>query len=142
MLRFDKATYLSLLLKFILSEKLGNSLWRLDVLLFPEIINIVSILFYNFIELITLLYTPLVVSFSLYKEYMIWQNSLGKFSGVLTAFTCARAIANLCSVCLGVNILSPLLFCYSLKLRIFSTIMATFFHIFIFRNFFNVNIFH
>ena len=40
MLRLDKATYLSLFFKFILSEKISNSLWRSDVLLFPEFINI------------------------------------------------------------------------------------------------------
>ena len=40
MLRLDKATYLSLLFRFILSEKISNSLWRSDVLLFPEYINI------------------------------------------------------------------------------------------------------
>ena len=32
-------------------------------------------------------------------------NSLSKFSDVLLAFTCARAIGNLWSICLGVNIL-------------------------------------
>ena len=48
----DKATNLSLLFKFILSEKLSNSLWGSDVLLFPEFINIVSTLYYNFIEFI------------------------------------------------------------------------------------------
>ena len=54
MLRFDKATYLSLRFKFILSERLSNSLRRSDVLLFSEFINRVSILFYNFIEFINL----------------------------------------------------------------------------------------
>ena len=34
MLRIDTATYLSLLFKSILSERLGNSLWGSDVLLF------------------------------------------------------------------------------------------------------------
>ena len=33
--------------------------------------------------------------------------SFSKFSDVLPAFTCARAIGNLRSICLGVNILSP-----------------------------------
>ena len=41
MLRFDKTTYLSLLLMFTLSERLSNSLWGSDVLLFPEFTNIV-----------------------------------------------------------------------------------------------------
>ena len=38
MLRFDKATYLPLPFKFILSERLSNSLWGSDALLFPEFI--------------------------------------------------------------------------------------------------------
>ena len=42
MLRFDKATYLSLLFKFILPEKSKNSLWGSCALLFPEFTNIVS----------------------------------------------------------------------------------------------------
>ena len=56
MLRLDKATYLSLLFKFIFPERLSNSLWGSDVLLFSEFINVVSILFYNVIEFIILLY--------------------------------------------------------------------------------------
>ena len=105
MLRFDKARYLSLLFKFILSGRLSNSLWGSDVLLFSEFINIVSILFYNFIEFIILLYTFLVISFARYKEYMICLISFSKFSDVLIDFTCARAIGNLWSICLGLNIL-------------------------------------
>ena len=61
-----------------------NSLWGSDVLLFSEFINMVSLLFYNFIEFIRLLDS--------------------KFSDVLPA--CARAIGNLWSICLEVNILS------------------------------------
>ena len=34
--------------KFILSKRFSNSLWETDVLLFPEFINILSILFYNY----------------------------------------------------------------------------------------------
>ena len=67
MLRFDKATYLSLLFKFILSERLINNL--LDVLLFAEFTKIVSILFYIFIEFNILLCTFLVICFARYKEY-------------------------------------------------------------------------
>ena len=55
MLRFEKATYSSLLFKFILSITLSNNLWRSDVLLFLGFINIVLILFYNFIEFIILI---------------------------------------------------------------------------------------
>ena len=64
MLRFDKATYLSLIFMFILSVRLSISLWESDVLLFLEFINTVSILFYNFIEFIMLLFAFLAISFS------------------------------------------------------------------------------
>ena len=95
MIRFDKGTYLSLLFRFILSETLSNSLWESDVLLFLEFVNMVSILCYNFIEFIMLLYTILLISFVQYEEYMILRISFNKFSDALLAFTCARAIANL-----------------------------------------------
>ena len=45
MQRFDKATYFSLFFKFILFERLSNSLGGLEVSLFSEFVNIVSILF-------------------------------------------------------------------------------------------------
>ena len=73
LLRFDKATYLSLFFKYILSARLSNSLRGLDVLLFSEFIKKVSILYYALIEFIILLYTFLVISFVWYKEYMIWR---------------------------------------------------------------------
>ena len=106
MLRFDKVTCLLLLFKFTSSLKLSDSLWRSDVLLFSEYINIVSILFYNFIKPIILLYTFLVNFFARYKTYMIWRISFSKFSDVLPAFTCTNTIDNLLiSICLSVNIL-------------------------------------
>ena len=43
----------------------------LYVLVLPEFINIVSILYYTFIEFITLFYNFLVISFTQYKKYMI-----------------------------------------------------------------------
>ena len=43
MLRYDRTTYLSLLFKFTLSEKLINSQCESDVLLFLESMNIVFI---------------------------------------------------------------------------------------------------
>ena len=110
MLRFDKATYLSLLLKVILSVRSSNSLWGSDALLFSEFINIVSILFYNFMECIILLYTFLVTSFLWYREYIICLISFSRFSNILPAFTCASAIGNLWSICLGGNILRPSLY--------------------------------
>ena len=95
MLRLDKATYLSLFFKFLLSKRLSDSLRGSDVSLFSEFIYIVSILFYNFIEFIILLYTFLVISFARYKEYIISLISFSKFSDVLPGFTCASAINNL-----------------------------------------------
>ena len=109
MLRFDKATCLLLLYKllFILSGRLSISVWGSDILLFPEFINIVSILYYIFIEFIILLYTFLVIYFAEYKEYMIWWIWFSKFSAVLPAFTCASATGNFWSICLEVSILNP-----------------------------------
>ena len=66
-----------------------------------------SIHFYNYIDSIMLLYTLLAISFDWFKEYTISLISFNKFSELLLAFTCARAIGNLWSNCLGVNILSP-----------------------------------
>ena len=86
MLRFGKATYLSLLFKFILSERFSNSLRGSNVLVFSELINIVSTLFYNSFEMIIFLYTFLVISFALYKEYMICLISFSKFSDAISAF--------------------------------------------------------
>ena len=44
-------------------------------------------------------------------------------SDVLPVFACARAIVNLCGICLGVNILSSLPFSWLLQSRILSTIL-------------------
>ena len=57
--------------------------------------------------MIILLYTFLVICFDWYKEKIICLISFNKFSELLLAFTCARVIGNLWSICLGVNILSP-----------------------------------
>ena len=127
MLRFDKATYLSLLLKSIFSKRLSGSLKESDVLLLLEFIKMISILYYAFIGFIILLYIFLVISFAWYKEYMIWRISFSNGSKVLPAFTCARAIGNLWSICLGVNISSLLPSCCLLKSRIFSIISITLF---------------
>ena len=127
MLRFYKSTYLSFLFRFILSVRLVDSLWRSDVPLFLEFIIIVSILFYNFIEFIIFLYTFLVTSFSLYKEYMICLTLFRQFSDVLSAFTCVRVIVKLWNTCFGVKVLILLPFCCLLKSRISSTIWTTFF---------------
>ena len=78
MLRFDKATYLSLLFKSILFE--SSSLYESNVLLFPEFIDIVSILYYAFTEFIILLCRFLVISFAHYKEYIILWILFNTFS--------------------------------------------------------------
>ena len=146
MLRSDKATSLSLLFKFILYVRLSNSLRESDVLLFSEFINIISVLFYNFIEFMILLYTFSVISFARYKGCVICLISFSKFSDVLPAFTCARAIVYFWSICLGVNISrlewsealatgdmwpksegSPLPFCCFLEFKIFSTVSTILF---------------
>ena len=54
MLRFDKAKYLLLLFMSIVSKRLSDRLWGADLL--------------NFIELIILLYTVLLISFTRYEE--------------------------------------------------------------------------
>ena len=64
-------------------------------------------LYFTCIEFITLLYTFLVISFDHYTEYTICLISFNNFSDVLPAFTCASAISNLGSICLGVNIFRP-----------------------------------
>ena len=97
--------YLSLLFKFILSERLSNSLRGPDVVLFPEFINILSILCYNFIEFVILLYSFSVIPFAQYEEYIICLISFSKFSDVLP--TCTSAVGNLLIICLVVNIFSP-----------------------------------
>ena len=61
MVKVDKATYLTLLFNAILSESLSNSLRGSYVLLISEFINIASILFYNYIEFLVLLYAFLVI---------------------------------------------------------------------------------
>ena len=64
MLRDDKGTHFSFFFNLILSKRWSNSLWECDTLLFPEFINIVSILFYNLIEFIILLDIFLVIYFA------------------------------------------------------------------------------
>ena len=64
-----------------------------------------SILLYNFIKFIMLLYVFLVISFARYREYIICLISLSKFSDVLPVFTFSRAIGNLWNICLVLNIL-------------------------------------
>ena len=53
------------------------------------------------------LHTFLVICLDWYKEWTICLISCNELSDLLPAFTCARAIGNLWTICLGVNILSP-----------------------------------
>ena len=68
---FDEGTYLSLFFEFALSVRLSDNLRGSVVLIFSELINIASILYYIYVEFIMLLYIFLVISFSKNKEYMI-----------------------------------------------------------------------
>ena len=100
MLRFDKARCLSLLFKFffVFFGRLGNYKYSefINIHKFKsEFLNIVFILYYNFIEFIIPLYTFLVICFTQYKEYMISQISFINFLGALPFSTCARTIRNL-----------------------------------------------
>ena len=70
MLRFYKATYLSLLFKFILSERSSTNLYGSDVLLFSECIDVVYICIISIWNLLYC-YTFLVISFVQYKKSMI-----------------------------------------------------------------------
>ena len=81
--------------------------WSVKIRCFTilEFTNIVSTLFYNFIEFIILLYTYLVFSFARYKEYIICLISFSKFSDVLPAFICESTIDILCNIYLGLNTL-------------------------------------
>ena len=68
---FDEGTYLSLFFEFALSVRLSYNPRGSVVLIFSELINIASILYYIYVEFIMLLYIFLVISFSQNKEYMI-----------------------------------------------------------------------
>ena len=131
---------MSFRLKSVLSIRLSDSRWGSDVLLllffFFRIINIVFNFYYIFIEFIILLHNFLVIFFAWYKECIICLISFNKFSYVLPAFTCASDIGNLWRICLGVNILRPLPFCWVLKSRNFLNNIEYFFWIFVFKNFF------
>ena len=106
MLRFGKATCFLLLFKFVLSERLSNNLWRPDILLFSELINIVPILYYKVIEFIIFLYSFLVILFAWYKENIMWRISFKMLLYLLPDFTCVTVILFL-SICLCPNILIP-----------------------------------
>ena len=99
MLRIDKAIYLSLYFKKILSDRFSNGLWAADFYVFLELTNIVSTFYYNFVEFIVLLYTHLAISISWNKEYKVWEISFRKFSDVLPIFDYARTIGSHWDIC-------------------------------------------
>ena len=71
MLGFDKATYLTLLIKFISSLRLINSFSVLDVLLFLKFIDLASF-FMIYLYLIHYIVKSIFSNFfAQYKEYMI-----------------------------------------------------------------------
>ena len=114
MLRLDKAMCLSLLFKSILSEIFSNSLWKSHILLFVELISIVTILPYKSIKLAILLYTVLVIFFPWYKEYIIWQILCSSFSSILPAWACASAIGDFWYIRVGDNFWDTFLSPYDL----------------------------
>ena len=57
-------------------------------------------------DLVMLLYTFLDIFLDWYKEQTIFLISFNKLYELLPAFTCARAIGDLWSICFGDNILS------------------------------------
>ena len=75
--------------------------------MFPELINIVFITFYNFIVFIILFYAFIGIRFARYKEYIICLISFSKIPYELPAFNCAIGTGNFWSICLGVNTFSP-----------------------------------
>ena len=87
MLRFDRTTYLSILNRFIWSERLSNCLWGSDFYYFQCI-----------------LYNVLVILFVWFKEYIIWRISFSKFSDIFVAST--SALGNLWNIYLGFNMFS------------------------------------
>ena len=86
MLRFDKATYLSLLFKFILSERLINSLPGLEVLLFSKfcVITVLNSLYcytlfqeFLFLEIKSIIFDGFyLVSFQMYYLFLLVQMLL------------------------------------------------------------------
>ena len=114
---------------FFFSERLSNSMWELDVLLFLEFINIVFTLFYNFIEFI------IVYFFNYFFSSIQIIYKLVSFEMRFPAFICASANDNLWGIHLGVETWRhfakckwrALPFCCLLKCRMFSTILITLF---------------
>ena len=106
---------MSFLFKIILSLKSSNSLWGADALLFLEFLNIVFVsvlqLYWNHCVVIYFFSNFIFSIQIIFYLIFCYKNILfSKFSDVLHAFDCARAIGNLWNICLEVNILSPLHF--------------------------------
>ena len=83
-------------------------------LLFSEFINMVFV-FYICTYLIMLLYTFWsIILIDIKNKQFLWFSS-NNYLELLPAFTCAKVVGNLWSICLGVNILSPVP-CFDLRL--------------------------
>ena len=93
MRRFDKSTCLLVLLKSIYLKG-WVAVYGIYVLLFPEFINMVSVLCYTFLKVNILLYNFLVFPFARYKEYVLYGYHLISFN----KFTCASTSGNLWNI--------------------------------------------
>ena len=86
------------LFRSILSVRFSTRLFREEVLMFFEVVNIVVILYFHSLSEIFL---PGLIS----RQFA---ESFTRLSDVLPAYTCASSMGNhLCSNCFGGNILSP-----------------------------------
>ena len=125
MIRFFKAILLSPLLQSNLSVNLSIKTCGLEVLIFSELVNIVSV-FYFCIDLIMLLYTFLVISFVWIKEQTIFLISFNKISELLPAFTCAITICNFWSISELVNKVSNFYICIDLIMLLYTFLVISF----------------
>ena len=125
MLRFFKAILLSPLLQSNLSVNLSIKTCGLEVLIFSELVNIVSV-FYFCIDLIMLLYTFLVISFVWIKEQTIFLISFNTISELLPAFTCAITICNFWSISELVNKVSNFYICIDLIMLLYTFLVISF----------------
>ena len=114
----------------ILFVRLSNKL--IHVSLFPEFINIVSIMFYNFIEFIILLHSFLVISFARHKG----------FGGVACFYLCKCYWSFLKHLFMTsyFESFTFLLFINAFFKKDFFNNTDYLFRIFIFRNFLTINI--
>ena len=99
MLRFDKATYLLLLFKFISSERLSNSPWETDVVL-SRVHKYSCIFCYTFTYLPTYLFIRLDVSRCPQQFVSKSFCFAPHLEEVLLLFQCLFIVCRLCGACL------------------------------------------